>query len=118
LYDEKGKLMPYTKSYEATLDTSEDKQLSLWQKFKLLGLGGIVLCLAFPATIGAWAIRMFFKGRDNIKQLVIGIEQAKKELPPEQIKILETNLSKKTNTDTKDIVKKLKATITTDDIKI
>ena len=109
--DEKGKehIAMATKTFESTLDSSEDRQMSLWDKIKGLGVGFIILMIAFPATIGAFGIRTFFKAKDNIKQLVKGIEEAKSKMPKESVDILETNLSKKMDQTVKAQVKSIKA---------
>jgi hypothetical protein len=98
----------YSEKYqENSIDTSEESQLTIWQKLKNLGLIGVILVIVFPG-FGLWMFRMFLKARDNFKQLVTGIEEARKKLPPEAMATLENDLSKKTNLDTKELVKKIK----------
>ena len=106
--DEKGEhVANWTKEEESTKYFQQEDKPSLLQRLLGLGVFGIVLCVAFPA-FGIWVARKAFIFYGNFKQLVTGIEEAKKELSPDAIKTLETNLSKKTNLDTKALVKKIK----------
>lgn len=97
-----------TKVEENTLDSSEESKLTLWQKIKNMGLGFVILMIAFPGTIGAFGIKAFLKGKDNLAQLVKGVEEAKTKLPKESIDILDTSLSKKLDQSVKTQVKKIK----------
>lgn len=96
-----------TKTYESTLDSSEDRVMSIWQKFKLWVILGLVAVIAFP-SFGIWAFKRFLDMKSNLKQLVTGIEEAKKKLPTESVDILGTNLSMKMDQAAKTEVKKLK----------
>ena len=72
----------------------------------ILGLV-IVLAVVFPSI----ATKLILQGKTNLKQIVTGLEEAKKQLPPESVTILDTNLSKKMDTPAKTAVKKVKVTI-------
>jgi len=67
----------------------------------------LVLAIAFPTI----ATKVILQGKTNLKQIVTGLEEAKKQLPPESVTILDTNLSKKMDTPAKTAVKKVKVTI-------
>lgn len=114
LYDEKGKLVTLTRSFEADNIINEDRQPTFWQKYGIWILLLTGLAIAFPAT----TIKIFLKGRANIQQIATGIELAKKQMTSEQIKILETSLSKKSDLSTKAVIKKAKSKIKEDDLKV
>lgn len=118
--DEKGVFVPAKTPYKRVeymenFD-SEAPKPTLWETLKkwifLIGIAVII----FPA-FGVWLFKRIIDLKNNFAQLVTGIEQAKKTMTPEAVKILETSLSKKTNTDTKVLVKKVKANIKDDDLK-
>ena len=108
--DEKGNehVAMAIKSEESNIESSEDRQLTLWQKIKNLGVGFIILMIAFPGTIGAWGIKTLFKAKENLKQIIQGVEEAKTKLPKESVDILEANLSKKMDLKVKNQVKAIK----------
>jgi hypothetical protein len=74
----------------------------------------IVLAIAFPAI----TTKLWLKAKSNITQIVTGIEQAKKQLPKDAIITLETNLSKKMDSDAKDQVKAIRESIPATDISV
>lgn len=113
--DEKGKFVrmgDYDKS-EKRLNIIAEQPPEKWStKVKIIIGFAIVLAIAFPTV----ATNMLIKARSNIRQIITGVEQAKINLPPSAVATLEANLSKKTNLDTKALVKKVKATIKADEI--
>lgn len=109
--DEKGKFVPAPKQdmreeYEENFNSAPVKP-TIWEIVKKWAFLIGVLCLIFP-TFGIWLFKRFMDLKINLKQLVTGIEEAKKELPPDAIAKLETNLSKKMDTSAKLEVKKIK----------
>ncbi len=109
--DEKGNYkpapVPYKRKEESMNYNSEAPKPTLWDTFKkwifLLG----ALAIIFP-SFGVWLFKRFKDMKNNLTQLVTGIEEAKKELPPDAVAKLETNLSKKMDTSAKTAVKKIK----------
>jgi competence protein ComGC len=73
----------------------------------------VVLAIAFPTV----ATNMIIKAKSNLKQIITGVALAKTQMTPEQIKILETSLSKKTDLSTKAVVKKIVPTISAEELK-
>lgn len=111
--DERGNFKPAPTPYirkrtetgmNYTSEPIKDSMLDVLKKWAFL-IGA--LCLIFPA-FGIWIFKRFLDMKNNFKQLVTGIEEAKKELPPESITKLETNLSKKMDTGAKKLVKEVK----------
>jgi len=78
--------------------------LTFWQKygwvFLLLGIA-IIACPSF----GIW---IYNKARNNIAQLITGIEEAKKQMPKASADILSANLSRKMDASVKTKIKKIK----------
>ncbi len=108
--DGKEYILQSTKTETSTLDTNEEPKMTLWQRIlalpKLIALLVVLGCV-FPA-FGLFMIRSYFKLKGGFKQLVVGIEEARKEMPAEAMTKLETNLSRKADASTKELVKKMK----------
>jgi hypothetical protein len=93
-----------------TSDKDIQQKVSFWEWFRSLPVLIIVLCWAgfvFPpvALFFGW---LWSNAKKGMKQIVTGVEEAKKTLAPDAIKTLETNLSKKMDTPVKAEVKKIK----------
>jgi len=118
--DEKGNFVPAKTPYSRTEYTenfnSEQPKSSLMDTLKKWAFLIVALAIIFPA-FGIKLFTYIMGLKNNFTQLVTGIEQAKKSLSPDDVVKLETSLSKKTNTDTKALVKKVKATIKAEDLK-
>jgi hypothetical protein len=71
------------------------------------------LVIAFPG----FALKAWLKAKSNIKQIITGVALAKTQMAPEQVKILDTSLSKKTDLSTKKVVKKIVPKITAEELK-
>ena len=96
-------------AYKTTI-TDEQQRITLWQQIKALPVIWILLMIAglfcTPiAALMAWINNGLKKG---LKQVVVGVEEAKKLLPVEDVKILDSSLSKKMDTGIKTAVKKIK----------
>lgn len=96
-------------AYKTTI-TDQQQRATLWQSLLALPrlwLLMMILGIFFTpvSALMAWVNRGLKTG---IKQVVSGIEEAKKLLPRESISTLETNLSKKMDTSTKAEIKKIK----------
>lgn len=114
--DATGKFVPGVKQdsrkeyRENVLQT--EPPLTWFQKYGWILIILVVLAIAFPAvTISVWS-----KAKSNLSQIVTGIEQAKTQLPPASVAILENNLSKKMDTNAKKVVKKARAAIKAEDL--
>jgi len=106
--DEKGKFVPASKQdsrkeYRENVVATEPP-LTWFQKYGWILIVFVILIIAFPA----FGISIYTKAKANLAQLVTGIEQAKTQLPPASIAILESNLSKKMDLSVKAQVKKIK----------
>lgn len=106
-------ILQATKTEISTLDTQEEPKMTFWQRILMLPKFILILSVLgviFPG-FGLWLIRLFIKLKSNFKQIVVGIEEARKELPPEAIAKLENSLSRKADNNTKELVKKIKVTL-------
>lgn len=96
-----------------TSNSSEEAKMTLFQK--VLMLPKIITILVFLGCLfpplGAIFLWIYNKLKGGLKQIVTGIEEAKKELPIEAIQKLDTNLSKKSDQSTKTLVKKIKVSL-------
>ncbi|OGM12530.1 hypothetical protein A2V80_00855 [Candidatus Woesebacteria bacterium RBG_16_39_8b] len=91
-------------------DIAEQPKMTLWERimmlpkiFALLAILGVI----FP-PLGIWLIKKVVTLKGNFAQIVTGIEEARKEMLPEEVKKLENNLSKKSDLNTKKLVKEVK----------
>lgn len=95
--------------YLATKETVLDETKQISQSFVTKLEGWIIvlaiLCFVFPG-LGVWLLA---KSKAATAQIVHGVELAKKEMTPANIKILETQLSSKADQTTKDLVKSIKS---------
>jgi len=104
--DEKGNehVAMATSSYESNVEASEDRVMTLWQKFKVFIIAIVALCIAFP-SFGIWLYTKLRQAQANFKQVVTGIEEAKLAMPKESVDILKTQLSRKMDSTAKTAVK-------------
>ena len=109
--DEKGNYkpapVPYKREEESMNYNSEAPKPTLWDTIKKWAFLIGTLCLIFP-TFGVWLFKRFMDMKTNFTQLVKGIEEARKELPPEAVAKLENSLSRKMDTKAKTAVKLIK----------
>jgi hypothetical protein len=108
--DGKDYVLQRTWDVSSSEDIAEQPKMTLWERF--MALPRIIALLAilgiiFP-PLGIWLITKIKQLKGNITQIVTGVEEARKKMSPADVAILETDLSKKTNTDTKAIVKQIK----------
>lgn len=106
--DANGKFVPapkqdWRREYRENV-LSTEPPLTFWQKYGGFVLLGIAFLIAFPTV----AIGIFTKARNNLSQIIVGIEEAKKQLPKASQDILTANLSRKMDTSVKAKVKKIK----------
>jgi len=106
--NEKGIFVPAAKQdqreeYSENVVATEPP-LTFMQKYGgyFLLLGAVVI--AFP-SVGIW---LFTTSRNNLAQLIKGIEEAKKQMPKSSVDILTANLSRKMDDSVKKKVKKIK----------
>jgi hypothetical protein len=96
------------KTEEST--TNADVPMTLIQRVMMLPKILILLVIlgcVFP-PFGVILVALYSRVRGGLGQLVNGLEQAKKVLPPDSVTTLETNLSKKMDTSLKSLVKEIK----------
>jgi hypothetical protein len=113
--DEKGKFVKvgdYSKKEDMENVIAQQAPEKWSTKVKIILGFVIILAIAFPAK----ALQMYFKAKDNITQIVTGIEQAKKVLPPTSVATLQTNLSMKMDSSAKDAVSAIKEKLPATDI--
>lgn len=94
------------------IDESDKQQsVTLWERIRSLPALWLVLMIAgvfFPPI--ALVMGVINKGlKAGLKQIVAGLENAKKAMHPDSVTVLDTNLSKKMDTKIKTVVKKIKA---------
>jgi competence protein ComGC len=113
--DEKGKFVrmgDYSKS-ETHLNLAAQQAPEKWSTKIAIVVGIlVVLAIAFPAV----AVNLWLKAKANMKQIITGVQQAKINLPPASVAILESDLSKKMDMKAKAQVKKVVASIKADEI--
>jgi hypothetical protein len=105
--DAQGNPMAYKTT---TSDRDIQQRVGFWEWLRslpifvlfLMGLGVI-----FPGVATVLAV-LYSKLKTGVKQIITGVEEAKKTMSKESTDILETNLSKKMDTDAKATVKKIK----------
>ena len=112
--DGKQYFLQATKTETSTLDTIEEPKLTLWQKLMILPkfvVLLVVLGIIFPC-FGLWLVRLLFRLKYGLKQIVGGVEEAINNGMPqeEKQKVLDT-LSKKYDSSTKLLVSKIKQQI-------
>jgi len=108
LIGEKGNQYWVMKTEEST--SNADIPMTLIQRIMMLPRILIILVILgciFP-PLGAILIAFYVRLKGGFKQMVNGINEAQQVLPKESNDILATNLSRKMNTDTKTLVKKIK----------
>jgi hypothetical protein len=93
-----------------TNSSSEEAKMTLTQK--VLALPKIIAVLVFLGflfpPLGGFLLLAYNKLKAGFKQVVVGINEAQKELPKESVDVLQTNLSKKMDSGAKKLVKKIK----------
>lgn len=108
--DGKQYILQSTKQVTSTLDTAEEQPMTIWQRIMMLPKIALllsVLGVAFP-PFGLWLISMVVRLRGNLKQIVVGVEEAKKTMTAEDAQKLLTSISMKSDQSTKTLVKKIK----------
>lgn len=108
--DDKG--VPY--AYQTTItDKDIQQKVTVWEQLKSLPVLWLILMFAgvFFAPISIFMGWINGRLKAGFKQIVSGIEEAKKVLPKDSVDLLETNLSKKMDTPAKAEVKKIKVTL-------
>jgi competence protein ComGC len=114
--DEKGKFVKvgdYSKKEDMQNVVAEQPKEKWSTKVMILIGFVVVLAIAFPAK----AIQLWLKAKSNLKQIITGVALAKTQMTADQVKILDNSLSKKTDTSTKKVVKKIVPTISAEELK-
>lgn len=92
-------------------DTDQQQEVTLWERIRALPFVLLLLVIAgaFCTPIAGVLAVVNKRLTSGVKQMIIGIENAKKAMHPDNVTTLNTELSKKMDASIKTTVKKIKA---------